>query len=332
MMLPEVGPNAVEPAGVVVPAEPDGAAFVTGRRASTSSFAVVARAVRQSPSAMIGLGILVALVLIALLAPVIAPYGINAQAGKPFTEPSAAHPLGLDDGGYDVLSLLMWGLRVSLLVGFAATFVASGVGSVVGIVAGYFGRAWDTILMRITDYFLVIPALPLMISVADIWGPSLFHTIVVIGVLSWTVTALVVRAQARTVKERVYVKRERSIGASHPWIISHHVLPQLVPLIVANTVLNISYAIFLETALAFLGLGDPSLVSLGTMIQHAFLASAVVQGAWWAIVPPGVLVAIIILACSLFGRAIEDAFNPRLRAVNIGARSFTRVRAGDGAR
>jgi peptide/nickel transport system permease protein len=326
-MFPEVDPNAVEPVGVVIPAGPEAAELVTGKQASTSSFAVVARAVRHSPSAMIGLAILVVLILIALLAPLIAPYNVNVQAGKPFTHPGGGHLLGLDDGGYDVFSLLMWGLRVSLLVGFAATFVASGVGSVVGIVAGYFGGAWDSILMRITDYFLVIPALPLMISVADIWGPSLFHTIVVIGVLSWTVTALVVRAQARTVKERVYVKRERSIGASHRWIISHHVLPQLVPLIVANTVLNISYAIFLETALAFLGLGDPNLVSLGTMIQHAFLASAVVQGAWWAIVPPGVLVAVIILACSLFGRAIEDAFNPRLRAANLGARSFTRIRA-----
>ena len=164
---------------------------------------------------MIGLVILVVLILIALLAPLIAPYNVNTQVGKPFLHPSGAHLLGLDDGGYDVFSLLMWGLRVSLLVGFASTLVASGVGRWC-IVAGYFGGAWDSILMRITDYFLVIPALPLMIIVADIWGPSLFHTIVVIGVLAWTMTALVVRAQVRTVKERVYIKRERALGASHP--------------------------------------------------------------------------------------------------------------------
>lgn len=329
-MLPEVDPSAVEPAGVVAPVEP--ASQQTGRRASTSPWAVVLRAIRDSPSGLIGLAILVVLIAVALLAPQIAPFGVNAQVGARFSPPSGSHLLGLDDGGYDIVSLLMQGLRVSLLVGFAATLVASGVGSVVGVFAGYFGGAVDATLMRVTDYFLVIPTLPLMISVADIWGPSLFHVIIVIGVLSWTVTALVVRAQGRTVKERVYVKRQRSLGASHRWIISRHVLPQLVPLIVANTVLNISYAIFLETALAFLGLGDPTRVSLGTMIEHAFLASAISAGAWWAIVPPGVLVAIIILACSLFGRAIEDAFNPRLRAAHLGARSFTRVRVSDGSR
>jgi peptide/nickel transport system permease protein len=325
-MLPEVDPSVVEPAGLATLAEPEAA-----RRASSSSWATVWRAVRHSPSGLIGLVILAVLILVALLAPAIAPNGVNTQVGSRLAAPSGAHLLGLDDGGYDIVSLLMWGLRVSLLVGFAATFVASAVGATVGIVAGYFGRAIDSILMRITDYFLVVPTLPLMISVADIWGPSLFHVIVVIGVLSWTVTALVVRAQARSIKERVYVKRQRSLGASHRWILSRHVLPQLVPLIVANTVLNISYAIFLETALAFLGLGDPTRVSLGTMIEHAFLASAISQGAWWAIVPPGVLVVIIILACTLFGRAIEDAFNPRLRAAHLGARSFTRIRVSDGS-
>jgi peptide/nickel transport system permease protein len=298
---------------------------------SSSSWATVWRAVRRSPSGLIGLLILLGLVVVALLAPQIAPSGPNDQVGHRLDHPSSAHWLGLDDGGYDILSLLMWGLRVSLVVGFAATVVASLVGSVVGIAAGYFGGITDSILMRITDYFLVIPTLPLMISVADIWGPSLFHIIVVIGILSWTMTALVVRAQTRTVKERVYVKRQRSLGANHRWIISRHVLPQLVPLIVANTVLNISYAIFMETALAFLGLGDPSRVSLGTMIQHAFLASAISQGAWWAIVPPGALVAVVILACTMFGRAIEDAFNPRLRSAHLGARTFTRISSRDAA-
>lgn len=329
-MLPEVDPSAVEPAGVVLPVDPDDQQSVG--RASSSPWATVWRAVRQSPSGLIGLIVLVILIAVALLAPLIAPYGVNTQVGTPFSAPSSAHPLGLDDGGYDIVSLLMWGLRVSLLVGFAATLVASGVGSVIGVVAGYFGAATDATLMRITDFFLIIPTLPLMISVADIWGPSLFHVIVVIGVLSWTVTALVVRAQARTIKERVYVKRERALGATHRWIMSRHVLPQLVPLIVANTVLNIAYAIFLETALAFLGLGDPTRVSLGTMIEHAFLASAISRNAWWAIVPPGVVVVIIILACTLFGRAIEDAFNPRLRAAHLGARSFTRIRVSDGSR
>jgi peptide/nickel transport system permease protein len=268
---------------------------------------------------------LLALILVAVLAPVIAPYNPNIPVGRPFTPPSGHHWLGLDDGGYDVLSLLMYGLRVSLLVGFAATLIASSVGTAVGVVAGYFGGFIDGLLMRITDYFLVIPLLPFMIVVADVWGASLLHIIVVIGVLSWTTTAVVLRAQARTIRERAYIRRAQAMGASRTRIILRHLLPQVMPLVVANTVLNISYAIFTETALAFLGLGDPNQVSLGTMIEHAFLAADISEGAWWAVVPPGALVAVTVIACSLLGRTIEDSLNPRLRVAHISARAF-RVR------
>lgn len=280
------------------------------------------RAVRHSPSASVGGLLLLALILVAILAPVIAPYGSNTQAGPPFGAPSSSHLLGLDDGGYDVLSLLMYGLRVSLLVGFAATLIASLVGTVVGVVAGYFGGFIDGLLMRITDYFLVIPLLPFMIVIADLWGADLLHIIVVIGVLSWTMTAVVLRAQARTIRERTYIRRAQAMGASHARIILRHLLPQVMPLVVANTVLNISYAIFTETALSFLGLGDPTQVSLGTMIEHAFLRADISEGAWWAIVPPGALVAVIVVACSLIGRTIEDSLNPRLRTAHLSARAF----------
>jgi len=283
------------------------------------------RVIRRSPSTMIGLTVLVVLILVALLAPVLAPYGANEQVGPAFAPPSSAHPLGLDDGGYDVLSLLMWGLRVSLLVGFGATLIASVLGAAVGVVAGYYGGMTDGLLMRLTDYFLVIPLLPLMIVVADAWGSSLIHIIVVIGLLSWTMTAIVVRAQVRSVRERVYVKRAVALGAGHTRIIVRHVLPQVMPLIVANTVLNLAYAVFTETALAFLGLSDPSQVSLGTMIQHAFLRAAISSNAWWAVIPPGVLVAIIVLAATLVGRTFEDSLNPRLRVAHLSSRRF-RVR------
>ena len=277
---------------------------------------------RRRPAAVIGATILVLVGLTAVLAPWIAPYGLHTQVGRVFGHPSWRHPLGLDDGGIDMVTLLMWGVRVSLVVGFAATFVSMAIGGAIGVAAGYFGGVVDTILMRITDYFLVVPDVPLMIVVAAIWGPSLFHIIIVIGILLWTSTARVIRAQVKSVRERVYVKRARALGAGHTRIVLRHVLPQVAPLLIANTVLTIAVAIFDETALAFLGLSDPTAITWGTMIEHAFDRTAVSAGAWWAVVPPGVAVSLVIMACSLLGQAIEDATNPRLRVAHLSIRGF----------
>ena len=296
--------------------------FVESPEAGTSSRAQLFRKLRHQRSALIGTTILVAVILTAVLAPWIAPYDIHTQVGDPFDPPSWSHPLGLDDGGIDMLSLLMWGLRISLVVGFAATFVSMVIGGSIGLASGYFGGKTDTILMRVTDYFLVIPDVPLMIVVAAIWGPSLFHIIIVIGILHWTGTARVIRAQVLSVRERTYVKRTRALGAGHFRIVMRHVLPQVAPLLVANTVLTVAVAVFDETALSFLGLSDPSRISLGKLIENAFERAAISAGAWWAIVPPGVLVAVIILACSLLGGAVEDALNPRLRVAHLSARTF----------
>jgi peptide/nickel transport system permease protein len=283
---------------------------------------VVLGALRRNPAAVIGVSILLVIAFCAVLAPVIAPYGLHTQVGPVFGRPSWRHPLGLDDGGIDMVSLLMWGARISLVVGFAATFVSMAIGGTVGVLAGYFGGKVDTILMRITDYFLVIPDVPLMIVVAAIWGPSLFHIVIVIGILLWTGTARVIRAQVKSVRERVYVKRARALGAGHIRIVARHVLPQVAPLLIANTVLTVAVAIFDETALSFLGLGDPSRTSLGKVIENAFERAAISSGAWWAIVPPGALVALIILGCSLVGGSLEDVLNPRLRVAHLSARTF----------
>src|ERR1700733_11686129 len=212
----------------------DAAADASGLGTSAATRAPIRqlwRSIWKSPPSLVGLVVLVTLIAVALLAPLIAPYSPNQVVGQPFTAPSSSHLLGLDDGGYDVLSLLMWGLRVSLLVGFASTVIAGLLGAAVGGVAGYFGGLLDTVLMRITDYFLVIPVLPLLIVVSDILNPSLFHIILIIGLLSWTLTAIVVRAHVRTVRERVFVKRVQALGGSHARIITRHILTQALPLI-----------------------------------------------------------------------------------------------------
>jgi peptide/nickel transport system permease protein len=280
------------------------------------------RTIRRRPSAAVGATVLLLVAGAAVLAPWIAPYGLHDQVGPVFGAPSWSHPLGLDDGGIDMVTLLIWGARISLVVGFAATFVSMVIGGVIGLLAGYFGGKTDVVLMRITDYFLVIPDVPLMIVVAAIWGPSLFHIVIVIGILLWTGTARVIRAQVKSVRERVFVKRARALGAGHARIVFRHVLPQVAPLLIANTVLTIAVAIFDETALSFLGLGDPSRISLGKVIENAFQRAAISSGAWWAIVPPGALVALVILSCSLIGGALEDALNPRLRVAHVSARTF----------
>lgn len=280
------------------------------------------RVVAESAQAKIGLGVLGFFILLAILAPWIMPYDVHTQVGPVYAPPSLEHPLGLDDGGVDMLSLLIQGGRISLIVGFAATLVAMVIGGGIGIIAGYFGGWLDAVLMRITDYFLVIPDLPLAIIVAAVWGASLSHLIFVIALLLWTTTARIVRAQVKSVRERVYVKRARSQGASDARIILRHVLPQIGPLLMANTILTVAVAIFDETALSFLGLGDPTAITWGSIIQFAFLRTAISAGAWWAVIPAGLCVALVIMGCFWLGQAIEDALNPRLKVAHLSPRTF----------
>jgi len=200
--------------------------------------------------------------------------------------------------------------------------VAMVIGGGIGIISGYFGGRTDQALMRTTDYFLVIPDLPLAIIIAAVWGPSLEHLVFVIAILLWTTTARIIRAQVKSVRERVYVKRARSLGASDWRIITRHVLPQIGPLLIANTVLTIAVAIFDETALAFLGLANPSSITWGTLIEFSFLRTAASSGYWWAVIPAGLCVALVIMACFWFGQAIEDALNPRLKVSYVSPRGF----------
>jgi peptide/nickel transport system permease protein len=279
------------------------------------------RILRQ-PVVIAGLVVLALLVLIAVLAPLLAPYGEREKVGAPFESPSWSHPLGLDDGGIDMLSLMIFGARVSLIVGFAAAVVAMVIGGIVGVLAGYFGGRTDTLLNGLANYVFAIPDIPLILVVAAIWGRSLTNIILIIGVIYWASVARLVRAEVKSLRERVYVKRVHALGAGHARTILHHILPQVAPLLVALTVLQMAYAIFLETSIAFLGLGDPRLTSWGKLIENAFQASAITVDAWWAIVPPGLAVVVVVLACTMVGRAVEDALNPRLRVGHVSIHRF----------
>ncbi|HLQ53055.1 MAG TPA: ABC transporter permease [Streptosporangiaceae bacterium] len=286
----------------------------------------------ERKAATAGLGIIAFFVALAIASPLVAPYSTTAQTCAVFAAPSARHWFGCDDGGIDVLSEIIWGGRISLIIGFAATMISMVIGGGVGILSGYFGGWVDITLMRITDYLLVIPDLAFAMVIADVWGPSLLHVIFVIGILEWAATGRIIRAQVKSVKERVYIKRARSIGAGNGRIIFRHILPQVGPLLMANTVLTIAVAIYLETALAFLGLEDPTTTTWGTILEHAFERAAVSAGAWWAIVPDGIVITALIMGCFLLGQAIEDALNPRLKVAHLSIRRWSlRPLAGRGS-
>lgn len=279
---------------------------------------------RGNRMGLIGLGLVTSALAVAILAPWLTPYDpqqvIRDENGRglTFASPSVHPPLGTDDGGHDVWAQLVYGARISLTVGFLAGFIAMFVGSLLGILAGYFGGWLDNLLMRITDVLLVIPDLPLMlVLVATIRQMQLKVSpltvlILVIGLLYWTSTARLVRSQVLSIKERQFVARARAIGAGHAHIIRKHILPQVMPLIVANTVLILSTAILIESGLAFLGLGDPTKPSWGTMLNFAFDRNAISNGAWWFYLPPGLAIVWVSLGCVLLGNVLEEMLNPRL--------------------
>jgi peptide/nickel transport system permease protein len=277
--------------------------------------------VLRQPQTIIGLAVLAIFVVVAVLSPVLAPHP-KEQVGAVFAPPGGEHLLGTDGGGADMVKLLIAGARVSLIVGFAAAVVSALIGGSVGLASGFFGGKIDTILMRFTDYVIVIPDVPLMIVAAALFGRSLTNIILIIGVIYWTTTARLIRAQVKSVRERVYVKRARALGAGNSRLLAKHVLPQVAPLLIANTVLLVAYAIFAETFITFLGLGDPSLISWGRLIENAFIDDALLNDAWWAIVPPGVCVALVVLACTMVGQSMEESLNPRLSVGHLSVRRF----------
>ncbi|MEO6512489.1 MAG: ABC transporter permease [Nocardioides sp.] len=270
---------------------------------------------RSHRAGIIGLTILTLFILVALLAPLLAPsegLEVTKATGGVLEKPSGEFWLGTDDKGRSVLTLLIWGSRISLFVGLMATLISIVIGTVIGLTSGYFGGWPGAILYRLTEWFLVIPFLPLAIVMATVLGRSLLNIVIVIGVTSWPGTALLIRSQTLTIRERPYLERARVLGASPTHQIRRHILPNVMPMVFANTTLSVAIAILTETTLSFLGLGDPTRVSWGTMLDQAFNVGAITTGAWWFIVPPGVCVVLVVLSFTLVGQALEEVLNPRL--------------------
>jgi peptide/nickel transport system permease protein len=270
-----------------------------------------------SRSGLVGLAGLVGIALLALFAPLWIgedDLSVIKANGGILAPPNADYWLGTDHAGRSVLALTIYGTRVSLLVGIAAAVLSVGIGTIVGMLSGHFGRWVSAILMRVTDFFLVLPALVLAIALSTMLQRGLFSIVVAIGVTSWPSTARLVRAQTLTIEARPYIERAQALGGGHGHILVKHVLPAVLPLVLANTTLAVGSAIISESTLAFLGLGDPSKVSWGLMLKQALDIGAVTAGAWWYLLPPGIAIVLVVLAFTLCGRALEIVVNPNLRA------------------
>ncbi|MEU4081977.1 ABC transporter permease [Streptomyces venezuelae] len=282
------------------------------RRTSAARFW---KAYRTHRAGLYGLAGLALIAVLALTAPLLVGADVQSVTRAPGTAleaPSTEFPLGTDQFGRSLLGLLIWGARISLLVGLLAAALSVAIGTLVGIIAGHYGGWFSTVVMRITDWFLVMPTLVLAIVLATVMSRSMWTVVLAIGVTSWPTTARLVRAQTIAVESRPYIERATALGGGHGHVMSKHVLPNVMPLVLAQTTLGISTAILTEATLAFLGLGDPTVVSWGGMLQDAREAGAVSSGHWWYLAPPGIAIALVALAFTLCGRAVESVLNPKL--------------------
>jgi peptide/nickel transport system permease protein len=289
------------------------------RRAAAAGFARSYLA--QPPGVAGGVGLLVVL-LVALAAPVLVPaeqLSVIAATGgvlePPSLDPSsAAFPLGTDENGLSVLALTLTGTRISLLVGVSAAVLSVVIGTLVGMVAAHFGGWLSAVLLRVTDFFLVLPSLVLAIVLSTVLERGVLTIIVAIGLTAWPSTARLVRAQTLTVEARPFIERAQVLGGGHLHVLGRHVLPAVLPLVLASTTLAVGSAIIAESTLAFLGLGDPTVVSWGGMLKSALDSGAITAGAWWYLLPPGFAIVVVVLGFTLVGRALEIVLNPALAA------------------
>lgn len=272
---------------------------------------------RSDVPAMVGAVVLLIFILMAIFTPFIANESmldVTEQLDVPrYAPPSLADPLGTDDLGRELWVRILWGSRVSILVGVAATLMSMFIGTIMGLAAGHFTGIFGAVVMRFIDFFLVLPSLLLAIVLSSVLERGVFTIVVAIGLTSWASTARIVRSQTLSVESRLYIERARILGAGHQHIVFKHLLPAVMPLVLANTTLTVGSAIIAESTLAFLGLGDTSKESWGTILKNSMDISAATAGYWWYVLTPGIAILLVVLSFTMVGRALEAIINPALR-------------------
>ena len=272
-------------------------------------------AVVSNRKSRVGLAVILAYVALAILAPFISPYSpYETDINSILQPPSPQHLFGTDDAGRDLFTENMYAISTSLIVGLFATLVTILVGTVVGLVSGYYSGVVDEVLMRVTDFLLIVPPVMLMIVVGSLLGSSLLNIILVIGLLNWSPIARVIRSMVLTVKEWPFVEASRSMGAGDRLIMFKHIFPIVAPVVFANSMLSVANAIFSHAALVFLGVGNINDISWGTILHFAYTSGSFTAGYWWYFTPPGLMLLGLVLGFMLLGVGLEEVYNPKLRS------------------
>jgi peptide/nickel transport system permease protein len=280
-----------------------------------SQWRIATRHFKKSRIALAGLCILLVLYLIALLAPLLAPYDPIAQRDivqTSYLAPNAQHWLGTDRFGRDILSRILYGARISLSIGFVATLISVTLGTVLGALAGYFGGRVDALLMRFTDMVLAFPRLVLLIMIVALFSPSIAVIITVLGLTQWPNTTRIVRGDVLSLREREFIQAAHALGMGKARIIFRHLIPNVLAPVIVTATLGIGNTIVLEAGLSFLGLGvQPPIPSWGNMVADG---RDNLLGAWWVSTFPGLVIVATVLAFNLVGDGLRDALDPRLRS------------------
>lgn len=273
----------------------------------------------QDPYAAIGIAVYAIFIVIAILAPALAPFDPMEILFNPDgslardIQPNAEHPLGTTSLGRDVYSQLLYGSRSALLVGVTAAFFVVAIGTLVGLVAGYFGGWVETLLMRITDIAFGIPFLPFVIVLAAFLQPSIWNIVIAMSLVLWRDTARVIRSQVLTVKQRAFVEAARVTGSGHPRILFVHIAPNILPLSFLYGSIAVGWAILTEASISFLGFGDSTVISWGFMLQDAYVSQALSRGAYYWFVPPGIAIVLVVVAGFFISRGYEEILFPKLK-------------------
>lgn len=283
-----------------------------------SIFSTFLKVTWKSTGGRISLSIFALCLVLAVIGPMIAPYGSTERcydaAGKllRLTPPSWDHPLGTTVLGRDVLSQMLWGARTAMIVGIMTALGSVLIGLNFGLIAGYFGGRVDAILMRITDILLGLPFLPFIIVLLSLTDRNIWTIILAMSLVMWRSTARIVRAEVLSLRERQFVAAARTTGASDADILYYEIAPNVMPLALTSVTFALAWAIITEASIGFLGFGDPNVVSWGSIIYDVYASQAMYRAPWW-VVPPGVAIMVLVTSVYFIGRAYEEAINPRLQ-------------------